>query len=162
MLTDEMLLESPPLRAWWSLARAYHSMASRLSRFFEERGVTGAQFGVLRCLWDAAPEPLMLTDLSKRLLVTCGNITGVVDRLEQAGYIRRERDEADRRVILARLTPEGEQFYREVLPEFLRLVAELEQGLSGEEQDAIAGCCEKLHCSLEHGRTPEAPLFASR
>src|ERR687887_1689209 len=100
MLTDRLLLENSSYRAWWHLARAYHSVAGQLGRFFEERGITGAQFGVLRCVADAGSGGLMLSDLSRRLLVTCGNITGVVDRLEQAGYLRRDRSSEDRRVVL--------------------------------------------------------------
>src|SRR4051812_24822674 len=111
METERLLIENPPYQAWWFMVRAYHSMAGRLHRFFEERGITGAQFGVLRCVADAGPDGLMLSDLSRRLLVTCGTITGVVDRLEQAGHIRRERRAEDRRVILARLTPEGRALY---------------------------------------------------
>src|SRR5687768_13622025 len=102
METERLLLENPSYHAWWSLARAYHGIAGQLNRFFEEQGITGAQFGVLRCVADAGPEGLMLSDLSRRLMVTCGNITGVVDRLEQAGYLRRERQCDDRRVVMAR------------------------------------------------------------
>src|SRR3712207_1846941 len=107
METERLLLENPSFRAWWTLARAYHSVVAQLSGFFEEHGVTGAQFGVMRCVVDAGPDGVMLTDLSRRLMVTCGNITGVVDRLEQAGLLRRERDPSDRRVVRAQVTPQG-------------------------------------------------------
>jgi DNA-binding MarR family transcriptional regulator len=81
--------------------------------------------------------------------VTCGNITGVVDRLEQAGYLRRERQRDDRRVVLAKLTPAGEALYRRALPEVLETLSELTGDLSLEELDALGRCCEKLHLSVE-------------
>src|SRR5947208_15156004 len=106
--TEEALRASPSLAAWWHLARCFQAVGSRVGRFLEAEGVTGAQFGVLRCLGEAGPQGLMLTALSERLLVSCGNTTGVVDRLEAAGLLRRERCEEDRRVIRARLTPHSE------------------------------------------------------
>jgi DNA-binding MarR family transcriptional regulator len=148
METERLLLENPSYRAWWHLARVYHAMEGPLNRLFEEHGITGAQFGVLRCVADAGPGGLMLSDLSRRLMVTCGNITGVVDRLEQAGYLRREREPADRRVTLAQLTPEGRAVHRRVMPAYQALVRESLAGLSTEENEILAGLCEKLHLSL--------------
>lgn len=156
METERLLLENPSYRAWWFLARAYHSYIAVLTRFFEERGITGAQFGVLRCLADAGPEGLMLSDLSKRLMVTCGNTTGVVDRLEQAGLIRRERRPDDRRVVFARLTPEGTALYQDLMPACQELHSRLMGELRDEEKEALAQLCEKLHLSVEKLRQPES------
>src|SRR5207237_7220665 len=89
--TEEAIRSSSSLAAWWHLARCFQAIGSRSGRFLEEQGVTGAQFGVLRCLGEAGPNGMMLTALSERLLVSCGNTTGVVDRLEERGFLRRER-----------------------------------------------------------------------
>jgi DNA-binding MarR family transcriptional regulator len=158
METERLLIENPSYSALWHLVRAYHSLAGRLGRFFEEHGITGAQFGVLRCLADAGPRGLMLSDLSRRLMVTCGNITGVVDRLEQAGYIRRERQPADRRIVLARLTPEGRALFDELMPAYLELVSRLVGHLTPEEQESLTGCARKLHLALEGAQAAEAEI----
>lgn len=150
--TERLLAEDPGFSCWWFLARAYHSFASQTSRFFEEQGITGAQYGVLRCLYEAGDAGLMLSELSKRLMVTCGNTTGVVDRLEQAGYLRRERCSDDRRVVWARLTPEGEAVYTRVMPAYYRLVRELTSGLTPDENAALGKGCEKLHLAIEEGK----------
>lgn len=155
METDRLLQENPSYRAWWFMVRAYHSMLGPLNRLIEERGITGPQFGVMRCVADAGPEGLMLSDLSKRLLVTCGNITGVVDRLEHAGYLRRVRPPEDRRVVLAQLTPEGLALYRELMPAVQELLRQLMSGLEIEEKEALAAMCERLHLDVEAGRQPE-------
>ena len=160
METERLLQENPSYRVWWWLARAYHSMEAVLGRFFEEWGITGAQFGVLRCVADAGPEGLMLSDLSKRLMVTCGNITGVVDRLEQAGYLRRERRPEDRRVVMARLTSEGAAFYRKVMPAYQELLASLLGDLDMDEKETISRYCERLHEVLRE-RPPAAALLAA-
>jgi DNA-binding MarR family transcriptional regulator len=142
------LAACPSLALWWQLARAYHAVHLRVGQFFDERGMTGAQYGVLRCLGEAGPDGLMLTALSERLLVTCGNITGVVDRLEQSGLLRRERSLEDRRVIIARLTPRGQALYREVVPEFREYLAGLLAGIETEDQWELARLCEQVRLQV--------------
>lgn len=66
-------------------------------------GLTGRQFDVLSEL--AGHSALRSGDLAAPLDVTAGNITGILDRLEKRGLIHRERDSADRRVVLVRLLP---------------------------------------------------------
>ena len=151
-LTDEFLRDDRAFSSWWWLARAYHSYALVVGRFFEEWGITGAQYGVLRCLSDAGEDGLMLSDLSKRLMVTCGNTTGVVDRMEQANLLRRERRTGDRRVVMARLTTAGEDLFQRMRPPYVALVRELMAELSPEEKEALSAGCEKLHLSLESRR----------
>lgn len=152
MSTQGLIASNPSFAAWWFLARSYHSLANRLSRFFEERGITGAQFGVLRCLADAQDNGLMLSDLSRDLMVTCGNITGVVDRLEQAGYLRRERQADDRRVVVARLTESGSALITEMMPAYVELVGALFAELSPDDCTSLASLCRDLHLAVEHAR----------
>jgi DNA-binding MarR family transcriptional regulator len=152
MDTQDFLAGNTAYAAWWHLARAYHSLAGRVNRFFEEQGITGAQFGVLRCLADAGSTGLMLSDLSRHLMVTCGNITGVVDRLEQAGYLLRERQPDDRRVIVARLTPAGSALYAKIMPAYQVLVTGLLDLLPVEDQNALSRLCRDLHVGLAQGR----------
>jgi DNA-binding MarR family transcriptional regulator len=58
--------------------------------------------------------PLTMGALARRVAVTEKTVTGIVDRLERDGHLRRERDTADRRVVRARLTPRGEQLFRRI------------------------------------------------
>ncbi|MCX5495631.1 MarR family transcriptional regulator [Kaistia dalseonensis] len=75
----------------------------RLRREFE---ATLPQFDLLSQLY-REKDGLRLGELSRRTMVTNGNITGLVERLEQDGYVLRERLEDDRRVTVARLTDKG-------------------------------------------------------
>jgi DNA-binding MarR family transcriptional regulator len=165
MQTDRLLIDDHSFAGWWWLAHAYHSMAGALYGFFERWGITGAQFGVLRCLSDAGVDGLMLSDLSRRLMVTCGNTTGVVDRLEQAGYLRRERRPGDRRIVMASLTPEGAELFSRIHPVYLEVVRSQMSGLSAEEKELLARLCERLHHTMEDRRQaadpPEAAAVAT-
>lgn len=67
-----------------------------------EYGLTAPQFGVLEALYHLGP--LSLGDLADKLLVTGGNVTYVMDRLENQGLVYREGSPEDRRVTRAKLT----------------------------------------------------------
>jgi DNA-binding MarR family transcriptional regulator len=69
-------------------------------------GITGPQLWVLKTI--AGSRGLPLGELSKKMYLHPSTITGVVDRLEKKGYVTRERNSEDRRVINVRLTPAGD------------------------------------------------------
>ncbi|NKB79985.1 MarR family transcriptional regulator [Ochrobactrum daejeonense] len=75
-------------------------------RLRNEFGATLPQFDVLAQLY-REPDGLRLGELSRRTMVTNGNITGLIERLESEGMVRRETPGADRRVTVARLTDAG-------------------------------------------------------
>ncbi|MBI3910479.1 MAG: MarR family transcriptional regulator [Armatimonadetes bacterium] len=154
-MKEELPQDTPSLATWWYLARAYHSLLHELTRFFEEHGVTGPQFGVLRCVDEAGPEGLPLSHLSERLMISCGHITGVVDRLEQNGFLRRERSRSDRRVVRARLTARGREIHRRLVPAYREKIAALLAALNLDEQRELARLCEQLHFALEADRRPQ-------
>ena len=80
-----------------------------MRRFFEfqmkKYGITPPQFEVLISLW--TEDGLVLSDLSKRLSRDGPTITGIIDRMEKKGLVRRERSTKDRRVIMVFTTPKA-------------------------------------------------------
>lgn len=103
-----MSRDDPALSVWVRLARAYHAVL-RAARGALGDQLTLPQFDVLAQLARAADEgrPCTVTDLSRMMLVTAGNVSGLVDRLAARGLVRREPDPADRRCRLLQLTPAG-------------------------------------------------------
>jgi MarR family 2-MHQ and catechol resistance regulon transcriptional repressor len=93
------------LRTWIALARCYASFSKAVILKVTEYGLTTPQFGVLEALYHLGP--LSLGGLADKLLVTGGNVTYVMDRLENQGLVYRERSPEDRRVIQAKLTEAG-------------------------------------------------------
>jgi DNA-binding MarR family transcriptional regulator len=73
---------------------------------------------------ERAPQGLRMSELSQRLMVTGGNVTGITDGLEKEGLVVRESDPSDRRAFKVRLTPEGQR-------QFARMAAEHEQWVIG-------------------------------
>jgi DNA-binding MarR family transcriptional regulator len=97
------------LRLWLRLLATTRLVSQEIRRRLRvEFNVTLPQFDVLAQLY-REQEGLRLGDLSKRTMVSNGNVTGLVERLEADGLIRRETLDSDRRVTVARLTETGAQ-----------------------------------------------------
>ena len=113
-------------------------MATRVADY----GLTTPQFGVLEALYHLGP--LTLGDLADKLLVTGGNITYVMDKLEEQGLVVRDRCGEDRRVIRARLTAEGEQRIASVFPDHVEFVEELAGAIEPRERETLRELLKKL------------------
>lgn len=95
------------LRLWIRMLRASRSIEAALrERLKTEFGSTLPRFDVMAALY-RQPEGMLMSDLSRFLLVSNGNVTGIVDRLVSDGYVSRARRDGDRRTSIVRLTPEG-------------------------------------------------------
>lgn len=124
--------EERALRLWVALARCYSTYARAVACKVHEYGLTMPQFGVLEALHHLGP--LSLGELADKLLVTGGNVTYVMDRLEEQGMVYRERSGEDRRVIQAKLTPKGKELIESVFPGHVEYVQRLGSYLDGPEQ----------------------------
>lgn len=83
-------------------------LAKEGQRIFRPLGLTDSQFNVLIILKHQAEEDgITQTELGQRLLVNRSNVTGLVDRMEEAGWVRRNAVEGDRRVNKVQMTKNG-------------------------------------------------------
>ncbi len=90
------------------------------------------RFDVLAQL-DRSPDGLTMGALSSRLMVSAGNVTGLVDRLVQEGLVVRKASEKDRRSQLVHITDTGRDFFYQMTPEHEAWVSEMLSGLSDED-----------------------------
>jgi DNA-binding MarR family transcriptional regulator len=129
------------LRLWLRLFSAVGMIERELrERLHREYGVSLAKFDYLSQLYRQPQEAMRMGTLSEQLMVTGGSITGMTDRLERDGLVRREADAADRRVQLIELTDEGRALFARMARDHENWVSELLGGLSGEEVRAqLAG-----------------------
>ena|SRR5579885_3216538 len=95
--------ESPEQEAALSLVRTSDQLQIRFARLFREHGLTSSQYNVLRILRGEG-KPLPILEIASRTVTVVPGITGLIDRLEQAGFANRLRCEKDRRVIYVALT----------------------------------------------------------
>ena len=142
--TDE---QDVALRLWITLARCYATYAKAIAAKVQDYGLTTPQFGTLEALYHLGP--LSLGELAEKLLVTGGNVTYVMDRLEDQGLVYRYRRPDDRRVILARLTPEGRDLVAEVFPGHASYVEHLSRHLTADEQKQLSGLLKSLGTGIQ-------------
>jgi MarR family 2-MHQ and catechol resistance regulon transcriptional repressor len=86
--------------------------------------------------------------------VTGGNVTYVMDRLEEQGLAYRERSPSDRRIIQAKLTHEGKALIARVFPEHGAYIEKLAGNLSVEEQDVARTLLKKLGRAIMNDELP--------
>ena len=134
--------EERALLLWIALARCYRTFARAVAARIAEYGLTTPQFGILEALHHLGP--LSLGDLADKLLVTGGNVTFVIDRLEEQGLVERVRSTEDRRVVKAQLTEEGRRVIAGVFPQHARAIAELARQLKPEEQEELRRLLKRL------------------
>jgi len=97
------------LRLWLRMLSTTKLVSQEVRRRLRaEFGATLPQFDLMAQLYREG-DGLRLGELSKRTMVTNGNVTGLVERLEADGMVLRETPDGDRRVTVAKLTPKGEK-----------------------------------------------------
>jgi len=124
-------------------------LAKEGERIARPHGLTEAQLNVLMILRYQAPEgELDQSTLGHMLVVNRSNVTGLVDRMEEAGWVRRSPDARDRRVKRIVLTAEGKRVLRVAERAYLQRVEEVVRALTPGEQDALRSALEKLRGRL--------------
>jgi DNA-binding MarR family transcriptional regulator len=109
-------------------------------RLRTEFDATLPQFDLLAQLY-REPDGLHLGELSRRTMVTNGNVTGLADRLEADGLIRREALKGDRRVTVAKLTRQGRERFSEMARAHERWLREL---MADVDDDKLAEALTQL------------------
>jgi DNA-binding MarR family transcriptional regulator len=108
------------LKTWVQLARTFTRMARTLDQALESHGLSVPQFDILATL--GFSEGITQQELAQRLLVTKGNICGMIDRMETNGWVERRPDPEDRRANRLFLTDRGRQLLDRALPDQKRIL----------------------------------------
>jgi DNA-binding MarR family transcriptional regulator len=141
-----------PLGVWLGL----HSCASLIEgqvrgRLRREFAMTLPRFELLAELDAASDEPgggLTMSQLSRRLMVTNGNVTGLAERLVREGLVRRTGSPTDGRMHVLRITPAGRRALAAMAPAHRAWIARMLSGLTREERARLSSLVAKLKRSL--------------
>ena len=104
---DVMSRDAQVSETMQSLRRIFKALQDYSQEVSSSFGITGPQLWALKTL--SRHDGLALGDLSRQMYLHPSTITGVIDRLERKGYVARDRDRNDRRVVKVKLTPAGEE-----------------------------------------------------
>jgi DNA-binding MarR family transcriptional regulator len=132
-----------------------NEIRSRLRATF---GITLPRFDLMAQL-ERHPEGLRMGELSRRMMVTGGNVTGITNQLEREGLVMREPDPADRRAYSVRLTDAGREGFTRMAKVHEGWLAELLQEMPGADKlrmiDLLAQMKEQLQVSIESHESVE-------
>lgn len=130
------------LNAYINLVRASDSVLSKVAVHLESEGVTMGQFAVLEALLHLGP--MCQHALAEKLLRSGGNMTLVVDNLQKQGWVKRQRQEKDRRMVEIHLTPKGRTLITRIFPEHAKVIARVMAELTPAEQEDLRRIARKL------------------
>jgi DNA-binding MarR family transcriptional regulator len=94
-------------RIFVALLKAADALSQEAEQLIKSAGLTLAQYNVLRILRGAEPEGLLCRGISERMISRDPDITRLLDRMENHGWITRHREKEDRRVVKTRITEDG-------------------------------------------------------
>jgi MarR family transcriptional regulator, organic hydroperoxide resistance regulator len=141
----------------WQNTKAPRSIGYRikllsqlLTRQFQEKiepyGLTPFHWVVLCCLWEQ--DGLATSDIGDRLCQVGGTLTGVIDRMEERGLVRRERDQRDRRVWRIWLTDDGRKLEAILPPLAIEINEKTLHGLSEAERQNLSQWIDVMIANL--------------
>ncbi|MBD2060118.1 MarR family transcriptional regulator [Oculatella sp. FACHB-28] len=144
------------LRQWQHVMAPYglgyriKLLSQLMARKFQERldpfGLTPFHWVVLCCLWEE--NGLATSSIGEKLQQVGGTLTGVLDRMEERGLVRRERDRQDRRIWRIWLTEAGDQLKQELLPIAQDIREETLEGMSETERQVLSGLVDQAIANL--------------
>ncbi len=145
-------IQSRPHEAALNVVFTASLLAREAWLFLRPHGLTDSQFNVLHLLrFQTGPDGAVnQTQLGRMLLVNRSNVTGLVDRMEQAGWLERVDDPEDRRMKRIRLTPAGRKLIDRLDKAYTRKVETIMGVLSEREQSELCRLLEKIRAPLSN------------
>ncbi len=134
------------LNTFIKLTRATETLLNRLNQRKTIQPLSPSQFAVLEALYHLGP--LTQGQVSAKVLKSTGNITLVIDNLEKQGYVRRVRQNEDRRMVTIYITDAGKSLIAQIFPAHAQAICDEMSILNAQEQEMLAHLCLKLGKSL--------------
>jgi len=113
-LKQKLPFVSREQEAYLSLLRTADALQAQVETRLKEFGLTGTQYNALRILRGAGPEGLPCREIGERMITHDPDITRLLNRLEDRGFVERTRARHDRRVIYGKITTAGLKLLREM------------------------------------------------
>jgi MarR family 2-MHQ and catechol resistance regulon transcriptional repressor len=154
-LTDLPFRSPPPtdpptataLKLFVVLNRAIESVRRHALSSIASRDLTETEFAILEALYHKGP--LLLGEVQKKILVSSGGVTFLIDKLEKRGLVRRAPCASDRRARYAELTDAGRALIAEIFPAHAEVIRRAMSGLGLADQRALTALLKTLGTEAE-------------
>jgi DNA-binding MarR family transcriptional regulator len=158
--TDHIAADARRLHELMVALGRYRSLRDPIADGAEEIHFTAPQFHTL--FWLGIDGPLAMGELAARCGITEKTITGVIDRLEREGYVQRERDQHDRRVIRVRLSRKGAVIHGQLQSRFLQRLSRFLEMIEPVDRSQLLRIIERLVARVESDNPRTEPKRAAR
>ncbi|MGA7936402.1 MAG: MarR family transcriptional regulator [Kovacikia sp.] len=142
LASTQKAAQEPFMAVVRELVRTYQAFSTYSEENIRELGLTSPQFDVICTLGNTSG--MMMGQLAEKTLVTKGTLTGIVDRLEQKGLVRREVPPENRRCFMIVLTPEGNRVFEAVFPAHINHLKKQLGQLTEDETQQIQTSLKRL------------------
>ncbi len=137
------------IRAWLSFIRCFNSVDSvLLNHFSKEFNSSLRRYDVLSALV-VHSEGLTMGDLARLLMVTKGNVTAVIRRLQQEKLVLKKTSTSDRRVSLVKVSKKGHNLWAKMHEDYDKIVSILLSGLSHEQLETFVRVTDEARVAVE-------------
>jgi DNA-binding MarR family transcriptional regulator len=152
--TEGGMRQQEEVRLWLRLLSLTNIIEGEVRQQLRRRfDVTLPRFDVMAQL-ARSPDGMSLSQLSKRMMVSNGNVTGLVETLVASGHVERRTDSEDKRARVVRLTPLGRRFFSRMAAEHKTWLSQMLREVSGADLAALTRLIEKTKASVLKGREP--------
>ncbi|UKS25889.1 MarR family transcriptional regulator [Paenibacillus sp. HWE-109] len=125
-----------------ALSRASEWVNAHGDRDIRSHGLNRTEFGVLELLYHKGAQAIQ--QIGSKVLMSSGNITYVVDKLEKKEFVKRKTSTEDRRLIYAEITDKGKQYIEDIFPQHTLVIENAVAGLTQEEKKVASQLLKKL------------------
>ena len=132
------------LRAMLQIITTGHWLTDSVTRELREFDATEPQFNVLRVLNARAETPCSVQEIQKGMVQKSSNVTRIVDKLLNKGFVQRQLNESNRRKVDITITSDGQQFLSQLEEKVFAFHAPLQKNLTPEECETLTHLIKKL------------------
>lgn len=125
-----------------AMARSYNNTFGKIEKNIKSFNLTSSEFGVLEFLYHKGDQPVQ--EIAKKILVTSGTITYVINKLIDKKYVERKQCSKDKRIFYIHLTDQGEEKMANIFPEHEKFLNELFKDLDRTEKKLLIEKLRKL------------------
>jgi DNA-binding MarR family transcriptional regulator len=142
---------APDLRLWLRMLACTNLIEGEIrSRLRTEFDTTLPRFDLMAQL-ERVPQGLRMGELSRRMMVTGGNVTGITDQLVAEGLVVREDNPLDRRAYIVKLTSEGRRAFRRMAEAHEKWIVAMMEGMDGTDRTELYRLLARLKSSATTG-----------
>jgi len=136
------------VRVVFGVVFTYNAMAAQIAKPLHQAGLTPAGLNTLILLVHGNADGLPLTELSRLLVSSRANVTGVIDSLVQKGFVERTDHPGDRRSIIAKVTPKGREWLEGYFPGHAKIMSSFAAPLSAKERRVLMQILAKIRSRI--------------